>query len=90
MYQHGEDGRVVRDSISGVPVVKTGHTLNPVPFMIHDPNRQRRYTVADNTRSDRGASSASVGIANVTATCLELLGFVAPEGLEPSLLRFDS
>ncbi len=85
MYQHSKDGRVVRDSISGVPVVKTSHTLNPVPFMIHDRNRQNRYVVA----ADAPVTDRTVGIANVTATCLELLGFVPPEGLEPSLLRFE-
>ena len=30
----------------------------------------------------------AAGIASVTATCLELLGFVPPDDLEPSLLRF--
>ena len=34
------------------------------------------------------AVAKSGGIANVTATCLELLGFVPPDDLEPSLLRF--
>ena len=28
------------------------------------------------------------GIANVTATCIELLGYVPPDDLESSLLRF--
>lgn len=80
MYQHASDGTVIRDSTTGVPVVKTSHTLNPVPFMIHDPNRSERYVVAD--RPDAS------GIAHVTATCLELLGYNAPEGLQPSLLKF--
>jgi 2,3-bisphosphoglycerate-independent phosphoglycerate mutase len=79
MYEHGKDGHVVRDSISGVPVVKTSHTVNPVPFMIHDAARNGRYQVE---------AHSPAGIANVTATCYELLGFVPPEGLEPSLLRF--
>lgn len=80
MYQYGKDGRVLRDSISGVPVVKTSHTLNPVPFMVHDPQRDERYHVAED--------QTGAGIANVTATCLELLGFTPPEDYEPSLLRF--
>jgi 2,3-bisphosphoglycerate-independent phosphoglycerate mutase len=79
MYQHGKDGHVLRDSVTGVPLIKTSHTLNPVPFMIYDSNRDRRYNVEER----QGA-----GIANVTATCLELLGFVPPADLEPSLLRF--
>jgi 2,3-bisphosphoglycerate-independent phosphoglycerate mutase len=80
MYQRDKHGRVLRDSVSGQPVVKTSHTLNPVPFMVHDPNRRDQYRVAENP--------TGAGVANVTATCLELLGFTPPEGYEPSLLRF--
>jgi 2,3-bisphosphoglycerate-independent phosphoglycerate mutase len=79
MYQHAKTGAVVRDKKSGVPVVKTSHTLNPVPFMLYDPVRNDRYHV------DPGQGRA--GIANVTATCLELLGLKAPDDLEPSLVR---
>ena len=80
MYQRDKSGRVLRDSVSGRPVIKTSHTLNPVPFMVHDPNRRDLYRVAENP--------TGAGIANVTATCLELLGFEPPEDYEPSLLRF--
>ena len=80
MYQRDKHGRVLRDSVSGQPVVKTSHTLNPVPFMVHDPNRRDQYRVAENP--------TGAGVANVTATCLELLGFTPPEDYEPSLLRF--
>jgi len=79
MFQRDKAGRVVRDSATGQPVVKTSHTLNPVPFLIHDPARADRYRI-DPDRA-RGA-----GIASVTATCLELLGFQPPEDLAPSLL----
>jgi 2,3-bisphosphoglycerate-independent phosphoglycerate mutase len=80
MFQRDKKGKVQRDK-SGQPVVKTSHTLNPVPFLIHDPMRQDRYEIdADRARS--------AGIANVTATCIELLGFVPPDDLESSLLRF--
>jgi 2,3-bisphosphoglycerate-independent phosphoglycerate mutase len=80
MYQRDKQGRVVRDSVTGQPVVKTSHTLNPVPFMVHDPNRRDQYRVAE--------SPTGAGIANVTATCLELLGFEPPADFQPSLLRF--
>ena len=81
MYQHDKAGRVLRDKRSGQPVVKTSHTLNPVPFLIDDPARGDRYEI-DPQRCKQA------GIANVTATCLELLGFVPPDDLEHSLLRF--
>ena len=80
MYQHDKSGRVLRDSVSGAPVVKTSHTLHAVPMMIFDPNRENRYEVAPH--------SDEPGIANVTATCYELLGFTPPQGLLPSVLRF--
>ncbi len=81
MFQRDKHGRVLRDRDTGQPVIKTSHTLNPVPFLIHDPNRNDRYEI-DPTRV------ADAGIANVTATCLELLGFVPPDDLAHSLLRF--
>ncbi|HEY0987053.1 MAG TPA: 2,3-bisphosphoglycerate-independent phosphoglycerate mutase [Kofleriaceae bacterium] len=81
MYQRDKSGKVLRDKKTGHPVVKTSHTLNAVPFLIHDPARSDRYEI-DPVRAK------TAGIANVTATCLELLGFVPPDDLEPSLLRF--
>jgi 2,3-bisphosphoglycerate-independent phosphoglycerate mutase len=81
MFQRDKHGRVQRDQKTGRPVVKTSHTLNAVPFLIHDPARGDRYEI-DPERA------RTAGIANVTATVLELLGFVPPDDLEPSLLRF--
>jgi 2,3-bisphosphoglycerate-independent phosphoglycerate mutase len=80
MFQRDKHGKVTRDK-SGQPVAKTSHTLNPVPFLIHDPMRGDRYEI-DAERA------ATAGIANVTATCIELLGLVPPDDLESSLLRF--
>jgi 2,3-bisphosphoglycerate-independent phosphoglycerate mutase len=80
MFQRDKQGRVARDK-HGQPVAKTSHTLNPVPFFIHDPMRGDRYEIdADRVKT--------AGIANVTATCLELLGFTPPDDLESSLLKF--
>jgi 2,3-bisphosphoglycerate-independent phosphoglycerate mutase len=60
-------------------VVKTSHSLNPVPFLVHHADRGDRYEVVD---------VPGAGIASATATCLELLGFVPPDDLAPSLVRF--
>ncbi len=84
MYQRDKAGRVQRDKRSGQPVVKTSHTLNPVPFMIHDPARGDHYVV----EASPAPAGAPAGIASVTTTCLELLGFAPPPDLAPSLLRF--
>jgi 2,3-bisphosphoglycerate-independent phosphoglycerate mutase len=80
MYMRGKDGRVERHRETGAPVIRTSHSLNPVPFLIYDP-------VAAPLEIDP-AKLAGAGIANVTATVLELLGYQAPSDLEPSLLRF--
>jgi 2,3-bisphosphoglycerate-independent phosphoglycerate mutase len=81
MFQKKKDGSIDRDKRTGAPVVKTSHTLNPVPFMIHDAARGDRYEID-------AARAEGAGIANVTATCLELLGFEAPSELAPSIVRF--
>ncbi len=86
MMQHGKDGQILRESESGRAMVKTSHTLNTVPFLLHDPNRNDRYRLA--TPSE--LAPQKVGIANVMATCIELLGFVPPAHTCPSLLRFSS
>lgn len=80
MVQHGKDGSIVREGASGAPMVKTSHTLNPVPLMIHDPHCNGQYQL------DPGLPDA--GIANVMATCIELLGYKSPADIQPSLLRF--
>ncbi len=80
MFQRDKKGKVQRDR-QGHPIAKTSHTLNPVPFLIHDPMRGDRYEI-DAERVQ------TAGIANVTATCIELLGLVPPDDLESSLLRF--
>jgi 2,3-bisphosphoglycerate-independent phosphoglycerate mutase len=81
MFQRDKHGRVQRDPQTGRPVVKTSHTLSAVPFLIHDPARGDRYEIDP----DRARAA---GIASVTATLIELLGYVPPDDLLPSLLRF--
>jgi 2,3-bisphosphoglycerate-independent phosphoglycerate mutase len=58
---------------------KTAHTLNPVPFVIIDKNWQGEYEI---NRELKG------GLANVTATLLNLLGFEKVADYEPSLIKF--
>jgi 2,3-bisphosphoglycerate-independent phosphoglycerate mutase len=82
MYEHDDKGQVKR-SAAGVPVVKTSHTLNPVPFSIHDPLRKDGEYTLDPAVVEHG------GLANVTATCLNLLGFERPDDEEPGLITFS-
>jgi len=81
MFQRDKAGKVQRDKVTGLPVPRTSHSLNPVPLMIHDLARDDRYEIDP-------ARARDAGIASVTATCLELLGLEAPPDLAPSLLRF--
>jgi 2,3-bisphosphoglycerate-independent phosphoglycerate mutase len=65
----------------GRVLARTSHTLAPVPFTISGPGLDARVAL----RTDL----ATPGLANVAATLLNLLGFEAPAGFEPSLLRIE-
>lgn len=62
----------------GGPIVKTAHTLNPVPFLLYDP--------APGSTLGLRTDVPAPGLANVAATTLNLLGFEAPQDYEPSLV----
>ena len=62
----------------GGKIVKTAHTLNPVPFAIFDPLYGNEYGMA---------SLEKAGLSNVAATLLNLLGFEKPELYDPSLIE---
>ncbi len=67
-------GQIVRNA-DGTPAPKTSHTLNPVPYIIFDP--QSRYAIS-------GAQNP--GLANNAATIINLLGYEAPADYLPSLV----
>ena len=60
-------------------MVKTSHSLAPVPLYLFDPHERPALGLSP-------AYLPDAGIANVTATCLELLGYAVPESYLPSLL----
>ena len=70
-------GAIKIDKKTGKPQPKTSHTLNPVPFIIYDPQYNGEYTMT--TYKDQG-------LANVAATICTLLGFQPPEEYFPSLV----
>jgi 2,3-bisphosphoglycerate-independent phosphoglycerate mutase len=76
MYTHDKLGEVKRDD-DGDPLPRTSHTTNPVPLVVVDPRGELELV--------GGLDDA--GIANLGATVIELLGFAAPEGYLPGLLR---
>ncbi|HOW34856.1 MAG TPA: 2,3-bisphosphoglycerate-independent phosphoglycerate mutase [Candidatus Omnitrophota bacterium] len=65
----------------GKKIVKTAHTLNPVPFAIVDSGYSQEYVMA---------SLEKRGLSNVAATLLNLLGFEKPDEYDPSLITFKS
>jgi len=60
-------------------IVRTSHTLNPVPFIIVDSEYNSEYA------KDR--SIEKPGLSNVASTLLFFLGYEPPEGYDPSLVK---
>jgi 2,3-bisphosphoglycerate-independent phosphoglycerate mutase len=81
MYEHEKKTGAVSRKPDGTPKVKTSHSLNPVPCVIYDPEYKGEYDPA---------LVAGLGISSLAASCAQLLGFVPPEGYDPSVLRFRS
>jgi len=63
---------------NGIKTAMVAHTKNPVPFIVENFCSVNDFRVTNQT---------DVGLANVAATVLTLLGYAAPEGYNPSLLQ---
>jgi len=74
---HGNADEMFKTNKKGVREIRTAHTLNPVPFIIYDPQYNGEYRMAD--IKERGLS-------NIAATLLNLLGYEKPEEYDPSLI----
>jgi len=75
---HGNSDQmfVVKD---GKRIVRTAHTLNPVPFIVYDPGYAGEY----NLRTDL----EQAGLSNIAATVFHLLGWEPPEDYDQSLIE---
>jgi 2,3-bisphosphoglycerate-independent phosphoglycerate mutase len=73
------DGTPLRGA-DGLPVFKTSHSLEKIPFAVADFGHRAVEIVA----------VANPGLANVAATLCALLGFLPPSEYEPSLVRIQS
>lgn len=80
MFETDKKGNFKIDPKTGVPESKTAHTLNPVPFIIYDPHYNNEYEMIE---------PENPGLGNVAATVLAFLGYEAPEGYLPSLIRIS-
>ena len=76
MFFLTKDGQVKKGE-DGRPAVKTSHSLNPVPFIIYDPQGSDDYTMA---------SLDNPGLSSIAATILHFLGFEPPEDYDTSLI----
>ncbi len=77
MFEHDKKTGSVSRKADGSPKAKTSHSLNPVPCVLYDPESKGEYA---------RELKAGLGISSLSATCIELLGFEAPEGYDPSVL----
>ena len=63
---------------NGKKDVKTSHTLNPVPFVIYDPNDSHEYEIANVQKPS---------LTNIAGTILNLLGYQNVEDYDESLIK---
>lgn len=76
MYERKKGNIVYKEN--GQPKAKTSHSLNPVPFLIYDPQYNNEYSQTFNS---------DLGISSVAATCINLLGFKPPEEYDKSIVN---
>ena len=77
MLEINKKGEVVQDG-AGEFVSKTSHTLSPVPFILVGKNAEDFEVNPDLEKP---------GLGNLAATALTLMGFEAPEGYLPSIVK---
>lgn len=77
MVQRDKKGNAIKDE-NGTLLPLTSHTLAPVPVAIGGPALPEGVKFRDDL--------PSAGLANVTATYINLMGYEAPAEMEPSLI----
>lgn len=77
---HGNADEMYKILASGEKQAVTSHSLNPVPFKILD------YSGLSSVEMQQ---IEGAGLANVTATLLNLLGYQAPDHFEESLIKVN-
>ncbi len=78
---HGNADEMFTIDKNGNKKVKTAHTLNPVPFIIYDPQYNGEYNMA---------ALENPGLSNVAGTLLNLLGYENVEDYNPSLIKMQN
>ena len=79
MYiRNKKTGGVVIDPATAMLKRKTSHSLNPVPVHIYDPTGTAHIHLTH---------QRDLGVSNLAATCLKLLGFEPPDDYTPSIVE---
>ncbi len=73
---HGNSDQMLEKNKKGVVSVRTAHSLNPVPFIIHDKDARHEMD-----------TESPFGLANVAPTVVELLGIKPYDCWEKSMLK---
>ncbi len=81
MFERDKKSGAINYDASGKAKALTSHTLNKVPLTLFDPLKQCPLLIHN--------SEQSLGLANLAATSLEILGLVPPDDYAFSLLRRD-
>jgi 2,3-bisphosphoglycerate-independent phosphoglycerate mutase len=79
MYEHDKKTGKAKHNPDGSTCRKTSHSLNQVPCIIYDPESKGEYEFI---------LKEHLGISSLAATCIELLGFNAPEDYDPSVFTY--
>ncbi|MCK5801284.1 MAG: 2,3-bisphosphoglycerate-independent phosphoglycerate mutase [Lentisphaeria bacterium] len=77
MVEHDKKTGAVKTE-NGRPKVKTAHSLNPVPCIVYDPQYAQDYSLD---------LPEGLGVSSLAATCMNLLGFEAPDDYDPSVIK---
>ena len=76
---HGNADQMFIETADDETAVITSHSLAPVPFVIYDPLNKNEYDLTP---------PVDAGLSHIAATTLNLLGYQAPKGYQPSLIEF--
>jgi 2,3-bisphosphoglycerate-independent phosphoglycerate mutase len=80
MWEVDRKNGEVKTGADGQPMVKTSHTLSPVPWCL---------VGEDSDRFRINAAVVEPGLGNIAATIFMLLGFEAPRDYLPALIELD-
>ncbi len=78
MYEIDKKTGKAKANPDGTLKAKTSHTLNPVPCILYDNVHGNEYEVVD---------TGNLGLSNIAATAVTLLGFKAPDFWDDSIIK---